>query len=116
MKRFDNLNIFACIGIIVVSMILGAIIAKSHMPLYESYETQNAILLRQADSLKHVANQLQDEAKAYQAVIIKYKSSLDSLKSIQFLNRQKHESQIVRIDAMPADSLYLFFTEYTGQQ
>ena len=76
------------------------------------YESQNAILRHQCDSLQSVVSRLQNVTNLHLATI-------DSLQTLLIQNTHQinensitHEKEIVRIDHMPADSLFCFFTEY----
>ena len=111
MKTFYHIVCIA--ALLVFAYLLGSMRKKIDLlPQNERYEADNVTLRRQADSLQTVANRFETVADSLQIVIKRHEFSLDSLKSLQSLNSLKHENQIRRIDAMPADSLYLFFTEY----
>ena len=104
---------------VLISFAVGALTAwllmnrsKQEPSDISPYEAKNCILRREADSLQTIASRFKSVADSLQIVIRKHAFSLDSLKSLQSLNRLKHENEILRIHAMPADSLFRFFAEY----
>ena len=99
----------ACAAIIFLSFLF---VGKQKIGSQADYESENAILRRQCDSLQNVVNRLQNVTNLHLATIDSLKSLLTKNTHQTNENRISHEKEIVRISAMPADSLFLFFTEY----
>ena len=85
------------------------------LPVVQKKEAENAILRRQCDSLRTIVKSLQIEAQTHDAVIdsLLYQITQNTLKINE--NRNQYEKEVVRIDRMLNDSVYLFFTEYIAK-
>ena len=113
MKAIKNagtvlLCLLAVIGLVAIVMYFAG-----GKPDISPYERKIIILEREADSLQNIVRWQEMESKALYIQIDSLKSSSDSLKSLQSLNRLKHENEIARIMAIDdGDELYRLFTEY----
>jgi len=105
------LCLLAIIGLVAIVMYFAG-----GKPDISPYERENIILKREADSLQNIVRWLKLESTAHYTLIDSLYSSLDSLNSLQSLNRLKHENEIARIIAIDdGDELYRLFTEYIGK-
>jgi cell shape-determining protein MreC len=119
MKAIQNAGAVRLLSVVEVLICLLAFIGLvsifqyfGNKPVISPYERENIILQRECDSLKNYVSRLQIETNSYSAAIDSLQHSLNSLTSLQTQNQTKHENEMERIDSMPADSLFHFFTKY----
>lgn len=111
------MKVFIYIGIAAL-VALACFLGSKHaeITVSEDYGAKNGVLQRECDSLRVIVNTLQTDRKTLHAETDSLQQVINE-KSIKITeNRNSHEKDIVRIDAMCSDSLYMFFTGYISRQ
>jgi uncharacterized protein YpmS len=114
MKWYDVILyvIFAAIFILLIIAV-----TKIRKPEPTSHlEAENAALRQECDSLQSIVRRLDMESKAFYVTIDSLNSLISSNTLKQHENRTTYEVEIFRVDAMPDDELYKFFTDYINRQ
>ena len=110
MKTFGY--IMAAVALIGFCSLISSLLKSDETMTILKLETSNLKLDKQCDSLQNVVNRLRDESRAHNRVVDSLQMIIDDNSMKIDKNQKQYENEMVRINAMPNDSLLLFFTEY----
>jgi len=105
--------ILGVVAIFALAYFLG--VKRTEIVDMSQLEAENAVLRYKGDSLQNVVNLLQAEITSHHAAIDSLQHLIIQNTSKINENRIEHEKEIVRIDNMPVNELFRFFTDYLAR-
>jgi hypothetical protein len=89
---------------------------RVEITMSEDYETKNAILQHECDSLKNIIVGLKSDIRTHYNAVDSLECHIEKINAKIKENGIKYEKDTIRINGMHTDSLYVFFTGYVSRQ